>query len=27
MIEAAQSWLRAQGVPASQVHAEKFLPS
>jgi benzoate/toluate 1,2-dioxygenase reductase subunit len=27
MIEAAQSWLRAQGVPASQVYAEKFLPS
>jgi benzoate/toluate 1,2-dioxygenase reductase subunit len=27
MIEAAESWLRAQGVPASQVYAEKFLPS
>jgi benzoate/toluate 1,2-dioxygenase reductase subunit len=27
MIEAAQSWLRAQGVPATQVYAEKFLPS
>ena len=27
MIEAAERWLRAQGVPASQVHAEKFLPS
>ena len=27
MIEAAQSWLHAQGVPATQVYAEKFLPS
>ncbi len=27
MIEAAQSWLRAQGVPATLVYAEKFLPS
>ncbi len=27
MIEAAERWLRAQGVPASQVYAEKFLPS
>jgi benzoate/toluate 1,2-dioxygenase reductase subunit len=27
MIEAAESWLLANGVPTGQVHAEKFLPS
>ncbi len=27
MIEAAEGWLSSNGVPATKVHAEKFVPS
>ena len=27
MIDAARTWLRAQGVPESLIHAERFIAS